>query len=60
VTDLDWIERGARVVVRDARWSYDRETGVVLSRAEYTALVRLDAGDAVECSLATLRPEADQ
>ncbi|HKX70215.1 MAG TPA: hypothetical protein VJM75_03255 [Acidimicrobiales bacterium] len=56
--EVDWIERGARIVVRDGRYSYDGETGVVLSRAKYTALVRLDAGETVDAGLSSLKPEA--
>lgn len=56
--EVDWIERGARVVVHDNRYSYDGETGVVLSRAKYTALVRLDAGETVDAGLASLKREA--
>ncbi len=55
---VNWIERGVRVVVDDSRYSYDGETGVVLSRAKYTALVRLDAGETVDAGLASLKPEA--
>jgi hypothetical protein len=52
-----WLVRGARVVVDDSRFSYDGESGVVLSRARYSTLVRLDAGEDVEVGLDRLRPE---
>jgi len=56
--EVDWVVRGARVVVEDDRYSYHGETGVVLSRAKYTALVRLDAGETVDAGLSSLKPEA--
>jgi hypothetical protein len=52
-----WLVRGARVVVNDARFTYDGEHGVVLSRARYSTLVRLDAGEDVEVGLDRLQPE---
>lgn len=56
--EVDWIKRGVRVFIEDSRYSYDGETGVVLSRAKYTALVRLDAGETVDAGLSSLKPEA--
>lgn len=55
-----WMVRGARVVVNDARFTYDGEHGVVLSRARYSTLVRLDAGDAIEVGLDHLLREDRQ
>jgi len=57
VTGHEWIVRGARVVVDDSRFTYDGDHGVVLSRAKYSTLVRLDAGEDVEVGLDHLRPE---